>query len=119
MVPINMQPDKIDHLAQTFGCSKGTLPFTYLGLPLGLTKLKVEDFFCIYCIDVNSVWSVPQVFFVSNWKVTIDKFSFLDMASILTFVPSKSMPQSLSRLISITSTACGELRICMLELHPN
>jgi len=40
-----MQPDKIDHLAQTFGCSKGTLPFTYLGLPLGLTKLKVEDFF--------------------------------------------------------------------------
>ena len=44
MVPINIDEEKFNHLAQTFGCSKGTLPFTYLGLPLGLTKTKVEDF---------------------------------------------------------------------------
>jgi hypothetical protein len=31
-------------LANTFGCSKGSFPFTHLGLPLGLTKPKVEDF---------------------------------------------------------------------------
>jgi hypothetical protein len=31
-------------LARTFGCSKGTLPFTYLGLPLGTTKPKIIDF---------------------------------------------------------------------------
>lgn len=30
-------------LAGTFGCSIGTLPFTYLGLPLGTTKPAVED----------------------------------------------------------------------------
>jgi hypothetical protein len=31
-------------LAGTFGCQIGTFPFTYLGLPMGTTKLKVEDF---------------------------------------------------------------------------
>jgi hypothetical protein len=41
---INIEDSKFDLLAQTFGCSKGTLPFTYLGLPLGLTKPKVQDF---------------------------------------------------------------------------
>jgi hypothetical protein len=44
MVPINMSVEKLQHLAATFGCSTGSLPFTYLGLPLGLTKPKVEDF---------------------------------------------------------------------------
>jgi hypothetical protein len=34
----------IEHLAQTFGCQLGTMPFTYLGLPLGTTKPTVHDF---------------------------------------------------------------------------
>lgn len=33
MLPINMTEERLDHLARTFGCSKGSLPFTYLGLP--------------------------------------------------------------------------------------
>lgn len=33
MVPINMSSERIHHLATTFGCSVGNLPFTYLGLP--------------------------------------------------------------------------------------
>lgn len=44
MVPINLSEDRFNHLANTFGCSKGSFPFTYLGLPLGLTKPKVDDF---------------------------------------------------------------------------
>ena len=44
MLPINIPLEKFNHLANTFGCSKGTFPFTYLGLPLGMTKPKVEDF---------------------------------------------------------------------------
>jgi hypothetical protein len=44
MVPVNVSVGKLQHLAATFGCSTGNLPFTYLGLPLGLTKPKVEDF---------------------------------------------------------------------------
>ena len=44
MVPINLSEEKLKHLSATFGCSTGSLPFTYLGLPLGLTKPKVEEF---------------------------------------------------------------------------
>lgn len=44
MVPINLSDQKLEHLARTFDCNKGDLPFTYLGLPLGLTKPKIVDF---------------------------------------------------------------------------
>ena len=44
MVPINLEEEKLDLLAASFNCAKGSLPFTYLGLPLGITKPKVEDF---------------------------------------------------------------------------
>jgi len=43
MLPINVSAEKMKILSQTFGCSIGTLPFTYLGLPLGTTKPKMED----------------------------------------------------------------------------
>jgi hypothetical protein len=44
MVPINISPEKLNHLALTFGCSTGSLPFTYLGLPLGSTKPRIDDY---------------------------------------------------------------------------
>lgn len=44
LVPINLEESKIILLAQFYGCVVGSLPFTYLGLPLGLTKPKVIDF---------------------------------------------------------------------------
>jgi hypothetical protein len=44
LVPINIERNKTAALAQAFGCSVGSLPFSYLGLPLGLTKPKVVDF---------------------------------------------------------------------------
>ena len=43
MVPINVNEDRTRHLAATFGCSIGSMPFTYLGLPMGTTKPKIED----------------------------------------------------------------------------
>lgn len=45
ILPINLTEKMLDHLARTFGCIKGSFPFTYLRLPLGLTKPKVQDFF--------------------------------------------------------------------------
>jgi hypothetical protein len=45
MVPINTSQEKLQHLARTFNCEMGSLPFTYLGLPLSLTKPRVIDFF--------------------------------------------------------------------------
>jgi len=36
-------PEKMEVLANTFGCQIGSLPFTYLGLPMGTTKPHFED----------------------------------------------------------------------------
>jgi hypothetical protein len=44
MLPINISKERLEFLARTFGCSKGTFPFTYLGLPLSLTKPSIQDF---------------------------------------------------------------------------
>lgn len=38
MIPINLEAQQTEFLAQTFGCQIGTMPFTYLGLPMGTTK---------------------------------------------------------------------------------
>jgi hypothetical protein len=42
--PINVSDEKMEILSMTFNCQIGTYHFPYLGLPLGLTKPKVEDF---------------------------------------------------------------------------
>jgi hypothetical protein len=43
MYSINITQEKLSHLAATFGCDVGSMPFTYLGLPMGTTKPKFED----------------------------------------------------------------------------
>lgn len=43
MYPINVTQDKLNLLANTFRCDIGTMPFTYLGLPMGTTKPRMED----------------------------------------------------------------------------
>lgn len=44
MVPINISEEILEHLARTFECSKGFLHFTYLSLPPGIMKPKIEYF---------------------------------------------------------------------------
>jgi hypothetical protein len=33
MMPINLDPERLNHLAATFNCEAGSLPFTYLVYP--------------------------------------------------------------------------------------
>jgi hypothetical protein len=43
MVPINLASDRAWNFADLLGCKISSLPFTYLGLPLGTTKPNVQD----------------------------------------------------------------------------
>lgn len=43
MMPINVADDKMADFASVFGCSIGTLPFTYLGMPLGTARPTMLD----------------------------------------------------------------------------
>lgn len=44
LIPINVDEDKAQMLAGVFRCQIGSLTFTYLGLLLGTTRLRVVDF---------------------------------------------------------------------------
>jgi hypothetical protein len=44
-MPINMDGTRLSHFANTILCKTGSFPFTYLGLPLGITKPTLEHFF--------------------------------------------------------------------------
>jgi hypothetical protein len=41
--PINLSQERLSHLASTFHCQAGSMPFTYLGLPLSMSKPTVQD----------------------------------------------------------------------------
>ena len=43
IVPINVPEATLDSLAAAFGCQTASMPFTYLGLPMGTTKPSFED----------------------------------------------------------------------------
>ena len=49
IVPINTSPDLTHRLASIFGCNIQTMPFIYLGLPLGTTRPSVQDLTPIVC----------------------------------------------------------------------
>jgi hypothetical protein len=44
MVPINISEERLHMLATSFGCPIGSLSFTYLGLPMSLSKPFVANF---------------------------------------------------------------------------
>jgi hypothetical protein len=44
MIPINLSEERLNHLSATINCKKGSLPFTYLGLPLSIIKPSMEHF---------------------------------------------------------------------------
>jgi hypothetical protein len=43
LIPINISQERAHLFATFLGCSIATLPFTYLGLPMGTTKPTVQD----------------------------------------------------------------------------
>ncbi|XP_073361690.1 uncharacterized protein [Aegilops tauschii subsp. strangulata] len=49
LIPINLDASTTTGLADIFGCNVGTMPFTYLGLPLGTTKPTIHEFMPLVC----------------------------------------------------------------------
>ena len=44
LIPINLSDETALAFANFFGCSVGSMPFTYLGLPLGTTRASIQEF---------------------------------------------------------------------------
>jgi hypothetical protein len=43
MVPINLEPERLNHLTATFNYVADSLPFTYLGLPVSNSKATIQE----------------------------------------------------------------------------
>lgn len=70
LIPINIQPNRAEMLATIFGCQIGTLPFTYLGLPTGNSKPKIEEFLPLIQRIEKRLTSSPLCFHMEadfNW----------------------------------------------------
>jgi hypothetical protein len=97
MYPINISPERLNHLASTFQCKAGSLPFTYIGLPLSLNEPTVQD--CLPLVHrierrlastsmfltqggklemVNSVMSSLPTFYMCTIKLPISIISQID-----------------------------------------
>jgi hypothetical protein len=48
MYPINVCPARLEILARTLNCQTGSMPFTYLGVPLGLSKPRTCHFYHLF-----------------------------------------------------------------------
>jgi hypothetical protein len=97
MMPINISQERLAHLAATFQCQEGSLPFTYLGLPLSNHKPSIQDCLplaerverrlvstSIFLIQggklelVNTVLSSMPTFFMCSIKVPIEILNHVD-----------------------------------------
>jgi hypothetical protein len=61
MVPVNVSQEKLQFLSTCFSCTTGSLPFTYLDLPLGTTKPRIEDFLPLVTTFRGSLCTIGAV----------------------------------------------------------
>lgn len=48
LVPINVEASRVSALTNNLQCQLGSFPFTYLGLPMGISKPRIEHFVPIF-----------------------------------------------------------------------
>jgi hypothetical protein len=83
LVPINISSERANSLAQSFGCTVGSFPFTYLGLPMGLTKPQVKDYtlhlsYASRLQLVNSVLSSLPTYYMCTLKLPTTVIDIID-----------------------------------------
>lgn len=81
LVPINIGHSKCLMLANTLDCQIETMPFTYLGLPLGTTRTSVEEFMPVLTIMEKRLMSINR-FLTYSRRLTLVNSVF---SALLTF----------------------------------
>lgn len=90
--PINMPAEKMIILAKTFKCNIGTLLFTYLGLPMGMTKPNLSSFVpLIQKIEKRLSSTSMFLSLVGRLQMVNSVFSSLPTYSLCTLIISKAI----------------------------
>ena len=90
LIPINLDPQQASVLAQIFGCNVESLPFTYLGLPMGTTKPTLLELMPLVC-GIERKLSTALSLLSAGTKLT---------------------------LVNSTITSMRIYAMCTLKLHP-
>lgn len=103
MVPINVEDSKMKILSRSLGCSLGSLPFTYLGLPLCLTRPTVADFWPLVSRCERRLVSISNYLSqASRLQLTNAVFSALPTFAMSTFL----LPKTVIKQIDIFRKHC-------------
>jgi hypothetical protein len=84
--PIIVPTDKMIIQAKTFNCNIGSLPFTYLGLPMGMTKPNMSSFMPL----IQKIWEMAHFdiyVLIFGKKIANGKLGILVVAHILLMHP--------------------------------
>jgi hypothetical protein len=106
LLPINISNDKAEQLAGVFGCLVGSYPFTYLTLPMGTIKPKVED----YTPMINKI--ERRITVTTTWLTIVGRTTLVDTTtSYVQSTPcatSRCMLQTSTQLTNLENMAYGE-----------
>ena len=92
MVPLNMNDQALNILSASFNCAKRSLPFTYLGLPLGITKPKVEEFLPLVTKCERRLQATSMFLSQAGWlQMTNAVFTSLPMFHLGTYLLPKTV----------------------------
>ncbi len=103
LYPLNLSHDNASLLAGILGCSIGSLPFTYLGLPLGTTRSRVVDFAPL--VDRVEMRLTASSMFLPQWgRLTL-------INSVLSSIPtyymcSLQLPVTVIKAIDTARKSC-------------
>lgn len=103
LVPINVSADKASSFAQIFGCSVSFFPFTYLGLPMRLTKPLVKDYAPLIC-RIERRMSATSQFLSQAGRLQLVNSVFLSLPTY--FMYSLKIPITVIELINKHRKKC-------------
>lgn len=103
MISINTPLTKMTMMSRLLGCKIGSLPHTYLGLPLCISKPKIEDFVPMMKRIENSLLSCSTMLSTGD-KLTLIKFIFTSMPTF--FMCSLMLPKTVVKQINIYLKQC-------------
>ena len=78
ILPINVDEAETARLASIFGCQVGTLPFTYLGLPMGTARPSLLELMPLVC-GVERKLSTSLSLLLSGAKLTLLNLTITSM----------------------------------------
>lgn len=105
IVPINVEPERMYVLAVVLDCQVGSMPLTYLGLPLGTTRPSVDDFLPLLNIIEKRMMGISSMFTQAGRLIMVN--STLQPCQHFTWGPLKYLSLFCTKQINIENTVSG------------